>query len=163
MKPILYISFLLIILLGFPSCSTFKLRHSQRLNDRSETRLMTTDSLRIQWQGGRRLLRISAQDQQVWIWPLGEFRFSPDSGFIGSASALQIQTALQSVQQTHDSLLIHTSRTQALDSAETINLRIHNRQSETRRTHILPARWWLYASGLVALVVFIFWLRRKIC
>lgn len=163
MKPILYISFLLIILLGFPSCSTFKLRQSQRLNDRSETRLMTTDSLRIQWQGGRRLLRISTQDQQVWIWPSGEFRFRPDSGFIGSAAALRIQTDLQSVQQTHDSLLIHTSRTQTLDSAETINLRIHNRQSETRRTHILTARWWLYASGVVALVLFIFWLRRKIC
>lgn len=156
-------AFTLVLIIALSSCSSRRIRQSQRLNNRSETRLMSTDSLHLQWIAGRQRLQLSAQDQQVWIWPTGEFRFRPDSGFIGSASALRIQNASQSIQQIEESVLARAGRIQSLDSSETTNLWIHNRQSETQRTHLLPSRWWLYAGVLVALVVFYLWLRRKFC
>lgn len=136
-RPML--TFLLIVMLS--SCSSWRFRQSQRLSDRSESRLTTLDSLKVRWQAGRQLLQLTAQDQQVWIWPTGEFRFSPDSGFIGSAAALHIQNTSQSVRQIEDSLIVTGTRIQALDSTELKNLRHQERITQIARSTDSASSW----------------------
>lgn len=115
------IRILLFLLIFSSSCSSHRIRHesvveNERMEERAEWKQLE-DSIRTDWLNVRHLLRLSDERRQVWIWPVGEFSFQLDSGFVGSASVMLVEEDERSVQVEEGSRSGWLERVSSLDSS----------------------------------------------
>jgi hypothetical protein len=134
------------------SCSSWRIREKQNFSQQVESHQLELDSLEMKWNVERHRVQFSHSDQQVVIWPTGEFRFDLDSGYRGEAVVVEIsRKGVDSVVELEESFGEMVVSSQMEENQEE-SLEEDFEFSEGERGVMLKCKWIWYLSGAGLLI-----------
>jgi Ca2+/Na+ antiporter len=142
----------------FSSCSSWRMREKQSFRERVERHQLEVDSLEMKWNVERQRVQFSHSDQQVVIWPIGEFRFDLDSGYRGEALVVEIsRKGVDSVVEQEESLGQLAEHTQ-VQEYEQEGLEEEFEYLNEKREVETEINWLVIIVGLMCVLIGIRWI-----
>lgn len=147
----------MVLVLGLliSSCSSWRVREKYSTREHVEHHQLEIDSVEMKWKVDRQRLQFSKADQQVVIWPKGEFRFDLDSGYRGEAVVVEVsRKVMDSVveQEVNFGEVVVNSRVEE-DQEEEYMEEFKFSEGESR---VMWKGSWVFYLIVVGLVIFAF-------
>lgn len=146
-------------------CSGQRYHHRSMNNSSENIQVSSTDSLCLSWRAEYASLRFSQANQQVWIWPIGEFRYLTDSGFSGQAQYILIERQEASTQYRTDSasgsvILVH-SRDSLHSDLQHSDQRLLEVKREVSVGAGIKGWWWLVVFLILIFIGCRWWVKKR--